>query len=134
MNVTRLLTHTAVVERYSGTVNAAGDILYDDDGEWSVQGTIDCRRLTTRAAGADNQQVMEADGNIRRKQYPVYVLPSADVVFGDRLVNISTKKTGGDGWGEAATVLDTGPLNVVSVINTVDRGFNLKVLEAERVT
>ena len=131
MNYNRLMIHTAVIERHSGTVNAAGDIPYDDDGEWTAQSTVDCRRLITRTG---NQQVSESDGLVRRRQYQVYVLPTADVLFGDRLTNITTKKTGGDGWGQAATVLDAGPLHVVSVAGIVERGLNIKVLEVERVT
>ena len=64
MNYNRLMVHTAVVQRYSGSVNAAGDIPYDTDSQWSTQSTIDCRRLTTRASNTGGQQVAESDGKV----------------------------------------------------------------------
>ena len=132
----RLLVHTAVVERYSGTVNAAGDVPYDDDSQWTAQSTIDCRRLTTRATNTGGQQVAEPDGRIRRWGYQVYAKPDSGVLFGDRLVNITTKETGdgGVGWGRAATVLDAGPLLVTAVTDVIERHLRVKVLEVERVT
>lgn len=132
----RLMVHTAVVERYSGSVNAAGDIPYDDNSQWTAQSTIDCRRLTTRASNTGGQQVAEPDGRVRRWDYQVYALPSADVLFGDRLTNITTKATGdgGDSWGQAATVLDAGPLLVTGITDVIERHLRVKVLEVERVT
>ena len=132
MNIKRLMIHTAVVNRHSGTVNAAGDIPYGD-AQYAVNGTIDCRRLTTRMS---NQQVAESDGKVRRWLYQVYAYPDADVLFGDHLTNISTKATGagGDGWGQAVSVLDAGPLEVTAVSDVIEHGVNIKVLEVERVT
>lgn len=138
MNYNRLMVHTAVVQRYSGSVNAAGDIPYDTDSQWSTQGTIDCRRLTTRASNTGGQQVAESDGKVRRWDYQVYALPSADVLFGDRLVNIAVKATGGTVggtvWGTPYAVLDAGPLQVTAVTDVIERGLKVKVLEVERVT
>lgn len=134
-NYNRLMQHTAVVERYSGSVNAAGDVPYDDASQWAVQGTIDCRRLTTRA---NSQWVAETAGKIRKWDYQVYALPTADVSFGDRLRTIATKATGGTiggtVWGTPYTVLDAGPFEVIGVSDVIERGLKVKVLEVERVT
>lgn len=133
-NYQRLMVHTAVVNRHSGTVNAAGDIPYGD-AQYDVQGTIDCRRLTTRAA---NQQVAESDGKVRRWLYQVYAYPDADVLFGDHLTNIAVKATGGTVggtvWGTPYAVLDAGPLEVTAVSDVIERGLAIKILEVERVT
>lgn len=134
MNYQRLMVHTAVVQRHSGTVNAAGDIPHGD-AQYAVQGTIDCRRLTTRSG---NQQVAESDGKMRRWDYLVYAYPDADVLFGDRLTNVAVKATGGTVggtvWGTPYAVLDAGPLEVTAVTDTIERGLAIKVLEVERVT
>jgi len=138
MNYQRLMVHTAVVERHGSSVNAAGDIAYDDDSQWTVQSTIDCRRLTTRSTGTGGQQVAETKGKVREWDYLVYALPTADVLFGDRLTSITTKVTGGSVggtvWGSVATVLDAGPLGITAVTDVIERGLNIKVLEVERVT
>jgi hypothetical protein len=127
MNYKRLMNHTAVVERYSGSVNAAGDVPYDDDNQWSNQGTIDCRRLTTKAG---TQWVAETAGRLRKWDYQVYALPDADVLMFDRLKDITTKP----GGKTPATLLDAGPLLITAVTDVVERGLRIKVLEVERVT
>ena len=138
MNYNRLMVHTAVIQRYGGSVNASGDIPYNTDAQWSTQSTIDCRRLTTRASNTGGQQVAKSDGKVRRWDYQVYTLPSADVLFGDRLVNIAVKATGGTVggtvWGTPYAVLDAGPLQVTAVTDVIERGLRVKVLEVERVT
>lgn len=138
MNYSRLMVHTAVINRYSGSINAAGDVPFDDDSQWTARSTIDCRRLTTRMSGTGGQQVAEANGKVRRWDYAVYAHPSADVLFGDRLTTIAVKATGGTVggtvWGTPYAVLDAGPLAVTAVTDVIERGLALKMIEVERVT
>lgn len=135
MSITRnLYPHTAVVERSDGSVNAAGDVLTAASARWSVQGTVDFRYLSL---DLDNQQADEGDGQNRNMARQAYAPVGADILFGDRLVTIATKATGGTVggtvWGTPYTVLEAGPMYVIGVGETIDRSAKVKILEIEKV-
>jgi hypothetical protein len=129
-----IFQHTAVIERNDGSVDASGNLLTAASARWDVQGTIDCRYLSAKL---DDQQANEQAGQSRQMIRQVYAPVSADVRFGDRLVTIATKATGGTVggtvWGTPYTVIETGPLYVIGVGETIDRSAKIKVLEVERV-
>jgi hypothetical protein len=133
-----IFQHTAVIERNDGSVDVSGNLLTAASARWDVQGTIDCRYLSSNAVGGgDDQQANEQAGQSRQMIRQVYAPVSADVRFGDRLVTIATKPTGGTVggtvWGTPYTVIETGPLYVIGVGETIDRSAKVKVLEVERV-
>ena len=136
IKLNKYLAHTAVVERNAGSVDAAGNLLRASSSQWIPVGTPSLRKLPTELR--DSQQAMEASTDRRVLAFLAYALPGSDILYGDRLLAITTKATGGTTsggavWGTPAAVLEPGPAYVRGLGKVNIRGTEFMVLRCEKI-